>query len=65
MEFSCEGQNGGNNGGIMMYNYGVDHRELCGQFLVLTWVKYRCSMSAIDDYVCCGLLFYSTMWGKC
>ena len=23
--FSCEGQNGGNNGGIMMYNYGLDH----------------------------------------
>ena len=36
MEFSCEGQNGGNNGGIMMYNYGLDHRELCGQFLVLS-----------------------------
>ena len=36
MEFNCEGQNGGNNGGIMMYNYGVDHRELCGQFFVLT-----------------------------
>ena len=33
--FSCEGQNGGNNGGTMMYNYGLDHRELCGKFLVL------------------------------
>ena len=22
MEFNCEGQNGGNNRGIMMYNYG-------------------------------------------
>ena len=31
-----EGQNGGYNGGIMMYNYGVDHKELCGQFFVLT-----------------------------
>ena len=35
MEFNCEGQNGGNNGGIILYNYGLDHRELCGQFLVL------------------------------
>ena len=34
--FSCEGQNGGNNGGIMMYNYGLDQRELYIQFLVLT-----------------------------
>ena len=36
MEFNCEGQNGGNNGGIMMYNYSLDHTELCGQFFVLT-----------------------------
>ena len=36
MEFNCECQNGGNNGGVMMYNYVVDHRELCGQFFVLT-----------------------------
>ena len=37
MEFSCEGQNGGNNGGMMrMCNHGLDHRELRGQFLVLT-----------------------------
>ena len=35
MEFNCEGKNGGNNGGTMMYNYGLDHRELCGNFLVL------------------------------
>ena len=34
--FSCEGQNGGNNGGIMMYNYGLERRELGEQFLVLT-----------------------------
>ena len=33
--FSCEGKNGGNNGGDMMYNYGLDDREPCGQFLVL------------------------------
>ena len=30
---------GGNNDGIMMYNYGVDHREMCGQFCVLI-VRY-------------------------
>ena len=36
MEFNCEGKNGGNNDGIMMYTYGVDHIELCGQFFVLT-----------------------------
>ena len=36
MEFNCEGQNRGNNGGIMMYNYGLDNRELGEQFLVLT-----------------------------
>ena len=35
-EFNCESQNGGNNDGIMVYNYGVDHKELCGQFVVLT-----------------------------
>ena len=29
-------KNGGNNDGIMMYNYGVDHRDLCGQCFVLT-----------------------------
>ena len=36
MEFNCEGQNGGNNGETMMYNYGLDHRYICGKFLVLT-----------------------------
>ena len=35
-KFSCEGQNGGNNGGNMMYSYGLDHRELGEQFFVLT-----------------------------
>ena len=34
--FSCEGQNGRNNGGVMMYNYGLDHGELGEQFFVLT-----------------------------
>ena len=42
VEFNCEGQNGGNNGGTMMYNYGLDHRELCGQFLVLTDFPLMC-----------------------
>ena len=36
MEFNCEGQNGGENGGFMMYNDGLDHIDLCAQFLVLT-----------------------------
>ena len=40
--FSCEGQNRGNNGGIMMYNYGLDHRELGEQFLVLTDFPLMC-----------------------
>ena len=31
-------KNKGNNGGIMMYNYGLDHRELGEHFLVLTRV---------------------------
>ena len=34
--FSCRVQNGGNNGGNMMYNYGLDHKELSEIFLVLT-----------------------------
>ena len=41
-DFSCEGQNRGNNGGTMMYNYGLDHRELCGQFLVLIDCPQMC-----------------------
>ena len=32
--FSSEGQNGGNNGGNMMYDYGLDHGEL-GEHLFL------------------------------
>ena len=42
MEFNCEGQNEGNNGGTIMYNYGLDYRELCGQFLVLTYCALMC-----------------------
>ena len=42
MEFNCEGQNEGNNGGTMMYNYVLDHRELCGQILVLTDCPLMC-----------------------
>ena len=37
MEFNCEGQNGGDNGGIMMYNYGLDDGDLVEHFLVLTY----------------------------
>ena len=32
VEFNCEGQNQGNNGGIMMYNYGLDHGGIGEQF---------------------------------
>ena len=35
-KYNCEGKNGGNNGGNMMYDYGLDHRELGEHFLVLT-----------------------------
>ena len=42
MEFNHEGQNGGNNGEIMMYNYSLDHRELGEQFLVLTVFPLTC-----------------------
>ena len=42
MEFNCEGQNRENNGGIMMYNYGLDHRNICGHFLVLTDSPLMC-----------------------
>ena len=33
--FSCEGQNGGNNGGNMMYEYRLDNGELGEHLLVL------------------------------
>ena len=39
MDYNCEGQNGGNHDGIMMYNYGLDHRDPGEQFLVLTTVE--------------------------
>ena len=39
MEFNYEGLNERNNGGIMMYNYGLDHRELCRQLFVLRLPK--------------------------
>ena len=47
MEFNCEGKNGGNNGGIMMYNYGLDHREIGEQFLVLTSIKRKITEKVI------------------
>ena len=41
--FSCEYQNGGNNGGsIMMHNYGLDHRDLGEHFLVLKYFPLMC-----------------------
>ena len=46
MEFSCEDQNEGNNGGIMMYDYGLDHRELSEQFFVLTYFPMICEGSS-------------------
>ena len=42
MEFNCEGQTEGNNGGNMMYNYGLDHREPGEHFLVLTMGYEHC-----------------------
>ena len=42
MEFNCEGQNQGNTGGIMMYNYGLEHRELGEHFLVLIDYPLMC-----------------------
>ena len=40
-KFSFEGQNGGNNGGNMMYDYGLDHGELGEQIFVLTTTTSR------------------------
>ena len=37
--FTCEAQNGENNGGKMMYDYGLDHGELGEHFLVLTMIR--------------------------
>ena len=41
MDFNCEGQNGGNNVGNMMYDYCLDHRELGEHFLVLTGLIFN------------------------
>ena len=30
--FNCEGKNGGNNGGVMMYNYVLNHGDLGEHF---------------------------------
>ena len=38
--FSCECQNGGNNGGNMMYNYGLDYGEISEHFFMLTYSIY-------------------------
>ena len=40
--FSCEGQNRGNNGRNMMYNYVLDNGELGEHFLVLTDCPWMC-----------------------
>ena len=40
--FSCECQNGGNDGGNMMYEYGLDHGELGEHFFVLTDFPLMC-----------------------
>ena len=41
VEFNYEVQNEGNDGGNMLYNYGLDHRELGEQFLVLTPTRVK------------------------
>ena len=48
MDFNCEGQNEENNGGIMMYNYGLDHKRLCGQILVLTVIEHKATLSIVE-----------------
>ena len=35
-EYNREGKNGGNNGGNMIYGYGLDHGEIVEIFFVLT-----------------------------
>ena len=45
--YNCEFQNEGNNSGIMMYNYGLGHREISEHFLVLTTLQW---ISIIDFY---------------
>ena len=41
-KYSCGGQNGWNNGGNMIYDYGLDHGELGEHFLVLTYYSLMC-----------------------
>ena len=50
VESSYEGQNGGNNGGNMMYNYGLDHGDLGEHFVVLTCTKHGIQMQHIVPY---------------
>ena len=40
--YDYEGQNGGNNGGNMMYDHGLDHGDLGERFLVLTDCPLMC-----------------------
>ena len=40
-KYNCEGQNEGNNGGNMMYDYGLDHREVGESFLMLTLCTFN------------------------
>ena len=42
MEFNCASKNEGNNGGIIMYNYRLDHIEPRGQFFVLIDCALMC-----------------------
>ena len=44
--FNCEGKNGGNNGGNMVYDYGLDHRELGEQFF-----STRCKWEVFEVFV--------------
>ena len=41
-KYNCEGQNGGNNCGNMMYDYGLDHGELDEHFFVLPDCPLMC-----------------------
>ena len=47
--FSFEGQNGGNNGGNMMYGYGLDHGDPGEHFLVLTDSPLMCKGRSSSD----------------
>ena len=54
MEFNYEGQNEGNNGGIMMYNIGLYHRDLSGQFFVLIVPPIRDFIDLFGHVKSCG-----------